>query len=577
MDPIDRAQESLLSSKKDNVRDDDKSNKVNEGAEDNQSEVEESLEEEIINVSLYYFKKNYSSRASSWGIRIVWAKIIIDEFLEYEKRIKCYHSSDCEEIAKKYPGIEEYASRLLFCGYDKWEFLKPRRLRSSYDPAVFKLFKFFCDLYLLGKKRQLEMATVLKQVCYLEGELKSVLNPLDDDGFLKLQKCLSYSKYPYGSLFRGGFWIRETKSLMKSLEAKKELVPDRLTEEEDLIIRNEIKIIVSSREGLRSLTRHEIRFESQKSIGSGGYGEVFLARHESLQVAVKLVHSTEDYDKVFRIIMEAKILSKLNHPNVLSLYGMYFSSSGRYGLILPFLSGGSLHDSIKKRKLSTNKIVKISIGISNGLRYLHEECNIIHRDLKSANILLDANDVAIICDFGTAVEMIGGQYVVENRKGVSSTWSWCSPELMESDINEKPICYNLKTEIYALGIIMYEMVVGKMPSIQEMHGFFLRKPNENTKETDARHRKIYLLMYEYWNGYRNKDRKLLHAKNSPIAPIIEKCWDGDPDKRLSSAREVIDLLETAPMPEEEPDLFNGLAERLIAPPPDTMGSLWTLS
>ncbi|XP_028799086.1 probable receptor-like protein kinase At1g80640 isoform X2 [Neltuma alba] len=171
-------------------------------------------------------------------------------------------------------------------------------------------------------------------------------------------------------------------------------------------------------------------FLESNILGEGGFGCVYKARlHNNLDVAVKKLHcESQDAQREFQ--NEVDLLCKIQHPNIISLLGCSSNGDTKF-IVYELMRNGSLetqlHGPYHGSALTWHMRMKIALDTARGLEYLHEICNpaVIHRDLKSSNILLDANFNAKLCDFGLAVAD-GSQY--KNDIKLSGTLGYVAPE-----------------------------------------------------------------------------------------------------------------------------------------------------
>uniref|UniRef100_A0A1J3IR10 Putative receptor-like protein kinase n=1 Tax=Noccaea caerulescens TaxID=107243 RepID=A0A1J3IR10_NOCCA len=201
-------------------------------------------------------------------------------------------------------------------------------------------------------------------------------------------------------------------------------------------------------------------FKESNILGQGGFGCVYLATLENnVQAAVKKLDcANEEAAKEFKC--EVEILSKIQHPNIISLLGYSTNDTARFIVyeLMPNVSLEShLHGSSRGSGITITwpMRMKIALDIARGLEYLHEHCHpaIIHRDLKSSNILLDCNFNAKISDFGLAV--VNGPRN-KNLK-LSGTVGYVAPEyLLDGQLTEK-------SDVYAFGVVLLELLLGKKP------------------------------------------------------------------------------------------------------------------
>lgn len=197
-------------------------------------------------------------------------------------------------------------------------------------------------------------------------------------------------------------------------------------------------------------------YQLNQQLGSGGFGTVYRATQLSVgrEVAIKAILPTHANrpDFIRRFETEAQVIARLEHPYIVPLFDYWREPNEAY-LVMRFLRGGSLKDRIRQSKLSIEEIVKISDHIASALALAHRN-GIVHRDIKPDNILLDEDSNAFLSDFGIAAE--------ENRQSdeeaeISGSIPYMSPEQITG---APPVS---QTDIYALGIVIYEMLTGKHP------------------------------------------------------------------------------------------------------------------
>ncbi|XP_051134752.1 probable receptor-like protein kinase At1g80640 isoform X2 [Andrographis paniculata] len=208
-----------------------------------------------------------------------------------------------------------------------------------------------------------------------------------------------------------------------------------------------------------SLVAATNNFDEGNVIGEGGNGRVYKACFDDrLRAAVKkIVAGDQEAEREFE--NEVELLSKIRHQNVVSLLGYCIRDDARF-LVYEMMDNRSLdfhlHRSSYKSKLTWHMRMKIALDVARGLEYLHERCNptVIHRDLKSSNILLDANFNAKLSDFGLAIS--GGNSNRANVK-LSGTVGYVAPEyLLDGKLTDK-------SDVYAFGVVLLELLTGRRP------------------------------------------------------------------------------------------------------------------
>jgi len=203
------------------------------------------------------------------------------------------------------------------------------------------------------------------------------------------------------------------------------------------------------------------------SLGSGGMGEVYLARDTRLDrtVALKVLSPdiSQDKRRMQRFRQEAKVASSLNQPNILTVFE-FGEVDGLTFLATEFIDGETLRDHLHGKRLKLSEIVDISIQVLAALDAAHE-ARIVHRDIKPENVMLRRRDgVVKVLDFGLAKvtenKYTTAEAATEFRTApgvIMGTINYMSPEQAQaSEIDER-------TDIWSMGVIVYEMITGKMP------------------------------------------------------------------------------------------------------------------
>ncbi len=194
-------------------------------------------------------------------------------------------------------------------------------------------------------------------------------------------------------------------------------------------------------------------------LGRGGMGVVYKAHEESLNrfVAIKVLgeHLTEDPSHVQRFLREAQSAASLNHPNIVQIYAIS-QEQGRHYFVMEHVTGQSLQKVLRSRgKLDAIQTARIALQTASGLRAAHEH-GVIHRDIKPANLLIDDRGLVKIADFGLA--LMGNAASRLTATGMfMGTPGYLSPEqCLDRDIDHR-------TDIYSLGVTLFEALSGKAP------------------------------------------------------------------------------------------------------------------
>ena len=260
-----------------------------------------------------------------------------------------------------------------------------------------------------------------------------------------------------------------------------------------------------------------LKIDRNKRLGEGGFGVVYKGTWQMVTVAVKQLHATKlSAEALASFQEEAERHGLLRHPNVVMLYGICIDPE-RYSMVMEFMAGGSLYHLLHG---SQNMLwsVKLSIAsnIATGLYYLHEQ-HIIHRDLKSMNVLMDEHGQAKLADFGLATIKSETSSTVTTSTSTAGTTRWMAPELFKRGGK----C-DTSTDIYALGWVLWELSSHKLPFQDEKHA------------TDA------IIMQWIKDG----EREDIPATTPPkYAQLLAQCWHQRSEARPNNVQEVVERLK----------------------------------
>lgn len=201
-----------------------------------------------------------------------------------------------------------------------------------------------------------------------------------------------------------------------------------------------------------------------EQVGRGGMASVYKAYHEKLgrHIAIKIIHESmlqeEDAFRA-RFEREAQIVASLEHPNIVSVFE-FNEHQGRPYLVMKFIEGKSLKEIMSERPLTLPEILSIMTAIAGAVAYAHQR-GYLHRDIKPSNILLDEKQVPYLADFGLARIMNAADSTL-SKEMVLGTPQYISPEQAQGN---RPI--DGRTDVYSIGVVLYEMIVGHVPFIAD--------------------------------------------------------------------------------------------------------------
>ena len=201
-----------------------------------------------------------------------------------------------------------------------------------------------------------------------------------------------------------------------------------------------------------------LHYKILEKSGGGGMGIVYKARDEKLDriVALKFLppHLLADEESEQRFMSEARSASSLDHPNICTVYDINKTDDGRLFIVMAYYEGETLKKKISRGKLKADEAISIAAQIAAGLERAHKG-GIIHRDIKPANVMMTKYGEAKIVDFGLAKSKASAG--VTKFGSTIGTAAYMSPEQTRGDVVDQ------RTDIWALGVIIYEMLTGAGP------------------------------------------------------------------------------------------------------------------
>lgn len=291
--------------------------------------------------------------------------------------------------------------------------------------------------------------------------------------------------------------------------------------------------------------------ELQEVIGVGGFGKVYRAIWKGQEVAVKAARQDIDEDIMATaesVKQEAKLFSMLKHPNIIELHGVSLQEPNLC-LVMEFARGGPLNRALSGaspatggnhwgRRIPPHTLVNWAVQIARGMFYLHEEAivSILHRDLKSSNILLlekiendDINNKTLkITDFGLARE-----WHRTTKMSAAGTYAWMAPEVIKSSMFSKG------SDIWSYGVLLWELLTGEVP-----------------------YRGIDGLAVAYGVAVNKLTLPIPSTCPEPFAKLMKECWAQDPHIRPSFTLilEQLTAIERAVMTEMPQESFHSMQD-----------------
>ncbi|NXY82881.1 M3K21 kinase, partial [Alcedo cyanopectus] len=302
-----------------------------------------------------------------------------------------------------------------------------------------------------------------------------------------------------------------------------------------------------------SLTEIDFQhLELQEIIGVGGFGKVYRATWRGREVAVKAARQDPDEDitaTAESVRQEAKLFSMLRHPNIIALHGVCLREPNLC-LVMEFARGGSLNRALAAassanpaaarggRRIPPHVLVNWAVQIARGMLYLHDQAivPILHRDLKSSNILLlekmehddICNKTLKITDFGLARE-----WHRTTKMSAAGTYAWMAPEVIKSSMFSKG------SDIWSYGVLLWELLTGEVP-----------------------YRGIDGLAVAYGVAVNKLTLPIPSTCPEPFAKLMKECWEQDPHIRPSFALilEQLTAIEGAVMTEMPQESFHSMQD-----------------
>lgn len=254
----------------------------------------------------------------------------------------------------------------------------------------------------------------------------------------------------------------------------------------------------------------------KERIGAGSFGTVHRADWHGSDVAVKILMEQDFHAERFKeFLREVAIMKRLRHPNIVLFMGAV-TQPPNLSIVTEYLSRGSLykllHKSVARETLDERRRLNMAYDVAKGMNYLHKRNPpIVHRDLKSPNLLVDKKYTVKVCDFGLS-RLKANTFL--SSKSAAGTPEWMAPEVLRDEPS------NEKSDVYSFGVILWELATMQQP-------WSKLNPAQVVAAV----------------GFKSKRLEIPRDLNPQVAAIIEACWANEPWKRPSFAT-IMDLLRT---------------------------------
>ncbi len=284
------------------------------------------------------------------------------------------------------------------------------------------------------------------------------------------------------------------------------------------------------------------RYRLESKLGSGGMSTVYLALDEVLDrpVAVKLLHReiSEEADQLERFRREARAAARLSHPNLVGVIDAG-EDDGRPYIVFEYIEGRTLKRRIQEEGgLPVDEAVAYAIEIGRGLTAAHAR-KLVHRDVKPQNVLIDPDGRAKVTDFGIARSLEQKGMTATGR--VLGTTDYVSPEqAMGEDVDER-------SDVYSLGVVLYEMLTGDVPfSAETQVGVAMKHVNEPLPDVQAKRPEVSAAVASVVDRATTKDPRDRYGSVAEMVRDLEQTLEVEAARRGGTSGEATSVLDSVP-------------------------------
>ena len=284
------------------------------------------------------------------------------------------------------------------------------------------------------------------------------------------------------------------------------------------------------------------RYILESKLGSGGMSTVYLGRDETLErwVAIKILHReiSDEPDQIERFRREARTVAQLSHPNLVSVIDAGEDGGHPY-IVFEYVEGETLKQRIERLgRLPLDEAAAYAIEIGRGLAAAHA-ARMVHRDVKPQNVLIDAEGRAKVTDFGIARELEADGLTATGR--VLGTTDYVSPEqAMGHNVDAR-------SDIYSLGVVLYEMLTGAPPfSAETLVGVAMKHVNEQMPDVQVRRPQVSSALAAVVENATWKDPGRRYPEMAPMLDDLEHALEVEVSRAGSSTGEATNVLRSVP-------------------------------